>query len=107
MVNTARVADLIREGRSDEITEAIDDGGFHHMQSFTNHLVQLVLAGHVEEEVAANAAPNRHDFEIAVQKALRQKRVADAAEAPPDGSSKLQAPEKENEVRLRLASSDQ
>jgi twitching motility protein PilT len=107
MVNTARIADLIREGRADEITEAIDDGSFHHMQSFTGHLVQLVLAELVEEEVAANAAPNRHDFEIAVQKALRQKRAAEAAAAPEE-TSEPQAPhQEENEVRLRLASSDQ
>jgi twitching motility protein PilT len=107
MVNTARIADLIREGRADEITEAIDDGSFHHMQSFTGHLVQLVLAELVEEEVAANAAPNRHDFEIAVQKALRQKRAAEAAAAHEE-TSEPQAPhQEENEVRLRLASSDQ
>ncbi len=107
MVNTARVADLIREGRADEITEAIEDGSFHHMQSFTAHLVQLVLSGLVEEEVAASAAPNRHDFEIAVQKALRQQRATEAA-TETEESSEPEAPEQgENEVRLRLASSDQ
>jgi twitching motility protein PilT len=110
MVNTARVADLIREGRADEIPEAIEDGAFHHMQSFSAHLVQLVLDELVDEETAANAAGNRHDFEIAVQKALRQKRAAEAA-AEAEESAKEEAPEgppeEENEVRLRLASSDQ
>jgi twitching motility protein PilT len=62
MVNTARIADLIREGRSDEITEAIEDGDFHKMQSFSQHLVQLVLEELVDEETAGNAASNRHDF---------------------------------------------
>jgi twitching motility protein PilT len=110
MVNTARVADLIREGRADEIPEAIEDGAFHHMQSFTAHLVQLVLDELVDEETAANAAGNRHDFEIAVQKALRQKRAAEAAaeaEEPAEKEAPEGPPEEENEVRLRLASSDQ
>ena len=112
MVNTARVADLVREGRTDEITEAIEDGDFHHMQSFSQHLVQLVLEGLVEEEVAANAASNRHDFEIAVQQALRRKRVEDEAAAQEEAAAaepaeEAEAEEEENEVRLRLASSDQ
>jgi twitching motility protein PilT len=107
MVNTARVADLIREGRTDEIGEAIEDGGFHHMQSFTGHLVQLVLDELVDLETAANVASNRHDFEIAVQKALRRKKAADQAVAPADQESEDAAPEEENEVRLRLASSEQ
>jgi twitching motility protein PilT len=113
MVNTARVADLVREGRTDEITEAIEDGDFHHMQSFSQHLVQLVLDGLVEEEVAANAASNRHDFEIAVQQAVRRKRAEDEAVAREEAAAAEQAAaeaqpaEEENEVRLRLASSDQ
>jgi twitching motility protein PilT len=110
MVNTARVADLIREGRTDEIPEAIEDGAFHHMQSFTAHLVQLVLDELVDEETAANAAGNRHDFELAVQKALRQKRAAEAAaelEEPTEEEAPESPPEEENEVRLRLASSEQ
>jgi twitching motility protein PilT len=109
MVNTARIADLIREGRTDEITEAIEDGDFHKMQSFSQHLVQLVLEGLVDEETAANAASNRHDFEIAVQQALRRRRAAEKAaeEAEPEQPAEGPAHEEENEVRLRLASSDQ
>src|SRR5919109_5260992 len=91
MVNTARIADLIRDGRADEITEAIEDGEFHHMQSFSQHLVQLVLDGLVEEEVAANAASNRHDFEIAVQQAVRRKRVEDEAAAQEEAAAAEEA----------------
>ena len=108
MVNTARIADLIREGRSDEITEAIEDGDFHKMQSFSQHLVQLVLEGLVDEETAGNAASNRHDFEIAVQQALRRRSAAEkaavAAEAAQAGEET--EPEEGDEVRLRLASPD-
>jgi twitching motility protein PilT len=108
MVNTARIADLIREGRSDEITEAIEDGDFHKMQSFSQHLVQLVLEGLVDEETAGNAASNRHDFEIAVQQALRRKSAAQkaAVEAEPAQPGEATEPEEGNEVRLRLASPD-
>ena len=104
MVNTARIADLIRDGRADEITEAIEDGEFHHMQSFSQHLVQLVLEELVDEETAANAATNRHDFQIAVQQALRRKRVD---EKPVEEPAEEPAPEESVEVGLRLASSEQ
>jgi twitching motility protein PilT len=110
MTNTARIAELIRDGRTDEITEAIEDGDFHHMQSFSQHLVQLVLDGLVEEETAGSAATNRHDFEIAVQQALRRKRAAEENGAPPEPEEPAEpatAPEEENEVGLRLASSDE
>jgi hypothetical protein len=54
------------------------------MQSFAQHLVEHVLAEKVEFETAATAATNRHDFEIAVQQALRAKQVEDAADEPPE-----------------------
>ncbi len=78
MVNTARIADLIRDPHKTElIPDAIGEGSFHHMQTFAQHLVQLVLEGTVELEVAAGAASNRHDFELVVQQALRQQRTAE------------------------------
>ncbi|MGH3035624.1 MAG: type IV pilus twitching motility protein PilT, partial [Gaiellaceae bacterium] len=44
MVNTARIADLIREPeKTHGMTEAIEEGGYHHMQSFAQHLVELVV----------------------------------------------------------------
>jgi twitching motility protein PilT len=115
MVNTARIADLIRDGETDKITEAIEDGDFHKMQSFSQHLVQLVLADLVEEDVAANAASNRHDFEMAVQQALKRRRAeekaaeaearaeAEAEEAKPDESDPV---ENGNGAGLRVASAE-
>ncbi len=65
MVNTARIADLIREPEKTEgILDAIEDGAYHHMQSFSQVL---------DFETAAAASTNRHDFEIAVEQALRRK----------------------------------
>ena len=56
MVSNARIAELIRERRADEITDAIADGEFFDMQTFSKALIQLVLDGLVDREVAANAA---------------------------------------------------
>ena len=83
MINTARISELIREPeRTEEIGEAIEEGGFHHMQSFAQHLVQLVLQESVDFETAAAAATNRHDFELSLQQALRHREAATkAAEA--------------------------
>ena len=115
MVNTARIADLIREPeKTHGMTEAIEEGGYHPLQSFAQPLVELVVDDVDDLEVAAAAATNRHDFEIAVEQALRRKRVAEEGttvavdfesladeEAPPDG------PEEEPMPGLRLASSEQ
>ena len=107
MVNTARIADLIREPEKTEgVTDAIEEGSFHHMQSFSQHLVQLVLEELVDFETAAAAASNRHDFEIAVQQALRRKRVAEAGGGPAvDVAAVAEEKPEEESVGLRLASS--
>ncbi len=76
MMNTARIADMIREPEKTEgITEAVSEGGYHLMQTFNQHLIQLVLEGLVDEDTAANASSNRHDFQIALQQAMRQQQV--------------------------------
>ena len=100
MVNTARIGDLIRDPlKTDGITEAIEEGSFHHMQSFGQHLVELVLDEHVDFDTAAAAASNRHDFEIAVQQALRHKQVAAHVNDEPD------EPQDAELLGLRLARS--
>jgi len=79
MVMNARIADLIREGRADEITDAVAEGEYFGMQTFTQALIDLVLAGQVDGEVAANASTHRHDFLVALERAIKVKRAADAA----------------------------
>jgi len=81
MVMNARIADLIREGRADEITDAVAEGEFFQMQTFTQALIEHVLSGKVDAEVAANAATNRHDFLVSLEQASKRKRAADAADA--------------------------
>jgi twitching motility protein PilT len=83
MIGNARIADLIRENKTDEITDAIAEGGFFQMQTFTQALLELVLGGRIEREVAANAASNRHDFLIALDRALKEQALA----APPEAQS--------------------
>jgi twitching motility protein PilT len=83
MIGNARIADLIRENKTDEITDAIAEGAFFQMQTFTQALLELVLGGSIEREVAANAASNRHDFLIALDRALKEQALA----APPEAQS--------------------
>jgi twitching motility protein PilT len=97
MVMNARIADLIREGRADEITDAVAEGEFFQMQTFTQALIEHVLSGKVDAEIAANAATNRHDFLVSLEQATKRQRadqaaaaVAEAEAAPPQPESQLQ-----------------
>jgi twitching motility protein PilT len=92
MVGNARIADLIRENKPDEITNAIAEGDFFQMQTFSEALIHLVLEQKVDREVAANAATNRHDFLIALERALKEHTVAAASQL-----SSEPAPEQEPE----------
>jgi Tfp pilus assembly ATPase PilU len=77
MVMNARIADLVREGRADEITDAVAEGEYFQMQTFSQALINHVLDGRVDGEVAANAATNRHDFLVALEQAIKRKRAAE------------------------------
>ena len=79
MVTNARIADLIRESRTEEISDAVGEGAFFDMQTFQKALIDHVLAGVVEREVAANAATNAHDFMVALDHAEKVQ-VHEAAE---------------------------
>jgi twitching motility protein PilT len=81
MVMNARIADLIREGRADEITDAVAEGEFFQMQTFTQALIEHVLSGKVDADVAANAATNRHDFLVSLEQAAKRQRAEQAAAA--------------------------
>jgi twitching motility protein PilT len=79
MVMNARIADLIRDERTEEIPDAIAEGGFFEMQTFEQALIDHVLTARVDREVAANAATNRHDFLVALDQATKQQ-TADVAQ---------------------------
>ena len=62
MVTNARIEELIRENRPEDMPEAIAEGEFFDMQTLTQALIDLVLERRRRRETAAAAAPNRHDF---------------------------------------------
>jgi twitching motility protein PilT len=104
MVTNTRIADLIRDNEPEGITDAIEEGGFFDMQSFTRALIDHVVAGKVEEEVAANAATNRHDFLVTLERALKQQRADLAAEQKQQDDQQRQQREAAEEVpTLRVA----
>jgi twitching motility protein PilT len=87
MVVNSRIEELIREDRAEEIPEAIADGHFFDMQTLSKALIELVVAGQVAREVAAGAAPNHHDFLVALERAEKAQ-AAEAARVPAtDGES--------------------
>jgi twitching motility protein PilT len=72
MVANARIQELIRENKPELVPEAIAEGAFFQMQTLTKALIDLVVSGDVEQETAAAAAPNRHDFMIALDRAVKE-----------------------------------
>ena len=77
MVMNTRIADLIRDNETEGIADAIGEGQFFDMQTFTDALIAHVLSGEVDQEVAANAATNRHDFLVTLEHALKRKAADD------------------------------
>ena len=108
MVSNVRIADLIRENKPEAINDAIEEGAFFDMQTFTQSLITLVVDGVVDQETAANAATNRHDFLVTLERALKQQRAdikaahKEEESPPPEEPKEEQAPELEV-PQLRLA----
>ncbi|MGZ8411477.1 MAG: type IV pilus twitching motility protein PilT [Gemmatirosa sp.] len=77
MVNTAAIRDLIAEGRVSEIRDLMTEGRMQYgMQTFDQHLTDLVRSGEVTYEVALGAATRPADF------ALQFKMLGASAPAP-------------------------
>src|SRR5215210_3801741 len=106
MVTNTRIADLIRDNKPESIEEAVAEGAFFDMQTFSQALIDLVVAGIVDQETAANAATNRHDFLVTLERALKQQR-ADFAATQKEEEEQQQQEEQPPEPEvpsLRLAS---
>jgi twitching motility protein PilT len=100
MVTNTRIADLIRDNQPESITDAIAEGSFFDMQSFSTALIDLVISGQVDREVAANAATNRHDFLVTLDHSLKQQKADVAATEKQTKADEERDPEPEPEQEL-------
>jgi twitching motility protein PilT len=103
MVNNSRIGDLIRERKTEEIPDAIAEGQFFDMQTFSQALIELVLAGEVDREVAANASTNRHDFLVALEHALKRAAAGVATDRPVSEAEQTPEPGEQPLPGLRIA----
>jgi Tfp pilus assembly ATPase PilU len=87
MVVNTRIADLIRENRPEEITDAIGEGSYFDMQTFDQALLELVADGAVERETAANVAGNRHDFLLALDHELKRRAAPEVDGSDPESEA--------------------
>jgi twitching motility protein PilT len=109
MVTNERIADLIRDAQPEEIPNAIEEGSFYEMQTLSRALIDLVLAGMVERELAAGVAPNKHDFMIALTQAekARAARAVSTSQTESSQTSPMEprsADDEEEAPPLRLLS---
>ena len=106
MVNNSRIADLIRELKIEEIPDAIAEGEFFDMQTFTDALIELVLSDEIDREVAANAATNRHDFLVTLEQALKRQAAGIEHDGPVSEMEPEPPPEDDDQMpELRIAGS--
>ena len=105
MITNARIADLIRENKPEEIVDAIAEGEFFNMQTFQKALIDKVIEGAVDREIAANASSNRHDFMVALEYAEKAHEMGIDPTAPAAAAIEQPEPmtEPEPELALRLA----
>jgi twitching motility protein PilT len=106
MITNSRIADLIRENKPEEITDAIAEGEFFKMQTFQKALIDKVLDGTIDRDVAANASSSRHDFMVALEHAEKSQAAGldhNASSAAMIEEPEVEEPEPEPEFELRLA----
>jgi twitching motility protein PilT len=106
MITNSRIADLIRENKPEEITDAIAEGEFFKMQTFQKALIDKVLDGTIDRDVAANASSSRHDFMVALEHAEKSQaagRDHNASSSAMVEEEPEPEPEPEPEFELRLA----
>jgi len=107
MVNNSRISDLIRESKTEEITDAIAEGQFFDMQTFSQALIELVVAGEVDRDTAANASTNRHDFLVSLDQALKRKAAGVKTDRPvSEAEPEPPKPEEQPAPQLRIAAQD-
>jgi twitching motility protein PilT len=86
MIVTSTIKDLILDpGRTSEIREFIADGREQYgMQTFDQHLMELVQEDVVDYDSALAHATNPSDFELQMKTFRRRSRLSTKAKAPPE-----------------------
>jgi len=67
LVNTPTVRELIREGRTEQIPAALQDGLMYGMQTFTQSLYQRYRQGDVDLEEALRHADSPEELQLAIR----------------------------------------
>lgn len=67
MLLTPTISRLIREGKTLEMPQFIEDGAIFGMQSFNQSLIKLVREGKISEEVAMNFSDSKDEFTLALK----------------------------------------
>jgi twitching motility protein PilT len=81
-VNTPRIEEAVADpDKTDTIEDIIASGGYSGMQTFDQHLLQLVLGGTVSIGGARMASSNPHDFAVMLKRAGIDPSLVDAATA--------------------------
>ena len=78
-VNTPRLAEAIADpDKTDTMTDIIATGGYSGMQTFDQHLVELVTHGTVTIQAAKMVSSNAHDFSVMLKRAGIDPALVDA-----------------------------
>jgi twitching motility protein PilT len=81
LVKTPRIKELIFQGRDEEIKDALEEGKkVYGTQSFDQHLVDLVIAGRVDEKTAFEYASSKDDFMLKLKKAKLEEGIEEVTE---------------------------
>ena len=68
-VCTGRMADAIADpDKTSTITDLVKEGGYYGMQTFDQHLVQLIRDGVITLEDARHASTNPHDLQVELRR---------------------------------------
>ncbi len=68
-VGTGRLAEAIADpDKTETIAQLVTDGGYYGMQTFDQHLVQLVQDGVITLEAAMSASTSPHDLTVALRR---------------------------------------
>ena len=77
LLKTPRIKDLILQNRDNELKDVIEESKkTYGTQSFDQHLVDLVVAGKIDENVALDYASSKDDFVLKLKKAKLESGMA-------------------------------